>query len=269
MEPSRPPTEFRDLNEVLAQWVLELQDLLDDQLRSVMLQGSFALDAADADSDVDFAVVVERELDAATVTRLQALHAKTFDRDVRWAKHLEGSYFPLNVLRDIDRTDDELWYLDNGARQLIRSGHCNSVVVRQTLREHGIVLQGSSPETLMPPIPWGAVAAEIRNTALTWGREILEAPDQWANAFYQGFIALNYCRMACDLAYESLGSKQRGATWAKHTLPTTWHGLLDRSWATRKDPAVSSRTPADPKDYAQTLDLLRLLLSQIEASPQG
>ena len=85
---------------------------------------------------------------------------------------------------------------------------------------------------------------------------------------------LNYCRMWCDLDAGTVGSKRRGAEWAKARLGARWADLVDRAWATRPDPATSVRTPADPADYARTLDLLRIILDECgrparEESPGG
>jgi predicted nucleotidyltransferase len=59
------------------------------------LQGSFALGDFDRHSDVDFIVVVEDNLTPTQVGALQVMHDKVYVLDSEWAKHLEGSYFPL------------------------------------------------------------------------------------------------------------------------------------------------------------------------------
>jgi hypothetical protein len=52
-------------------------------------------------------------------------------------------------------------------------------------------------------------------------------------------------------------SKRAGAEWAKANLEPSWRELIERSWATRPVPEVSVRTPADPDDYARTIELVR------------
>ena len=125
------------------------------------------------------------------------------------------------------RRDEDLWYLEHGWRTLARSRHCNSVVVRWTVREHGVPLAGEHPATLVDPIPVETLRAEIAGTIRDWGREILDAPERFANRFYQGFIVLSYCRMLHDLRAGSTGSKRTGAEWAKATLDPAWIGWVD------------------------------------------
>src|SRR5262249_6782661 len=160
-----------------------------------------------------------------------------------WAKHLEGSYFPVAVLRDTSRRGSPLWYLDHGARSLVRSEHCNTLLVRCVLGEMGVTLAGPDPSTLVDPIAVAILRDEIRATMLGWGHEILANPNQWANRFYQGYIVLNYARMLHDLVVGRPGSKREGAEWARATLGVQWAELIDSAWSCRPNPAAAAYTP--------------------------
>lgn len=93
-----------------------------------------------------------------------------------------------------------------------------------------------------------------------WGNEILAQPERFNNRFYQGLIVLSYCRMWHDYLAGTIGSKRTGAEWAKARLAPRWWGLIDRAWATRPAPEVSVRQPADPEDFAETLELVRYVI---------
>jgi len=162
-----------------------------------------------------------------------------------------------------DRRGEELWYLDNGARTMTRSTHCNSAVVRQQVREHGVRLFGAEPACLVDAIPVDLLREEIRAVIADWGAEILADPDRFANRFYQGFITLSFCRKWCDLTLGTVGSKRRGAEWAKARLEREWHDLIDRAWDTRPVPEVGVKTPADPADWARTLGLVRHVIGRV------
>jgi predicted nucleotidyltransferase len=69
-------------------------------LTTSTLQGSFAVGDFDLHSDVDFIIVIEEELSPSEVHGLQEAHERIYRLDIPWAQHLEGSYFPQNVLRD-------------------------------------------------------------------------------------------------------------------------------------------------------------------------
>ena len=257
-------TPYDDLNTVLDVLVTAVQHALGDTFIGAYLQGSFAVGDFDEHSDVDFIVVIREELSEPQVEALQALHASVYDMQSEWAKHLEGSYFPAAVLRDVAQRGSPLWYLDHGSRSLVRSDHCNTILVRQVVREAGVSLAGPDPATLVDPIPVAVLRDEIRATMLGWGRGILANPEPWANRFYQGYIVLNYARMLHDLVVGRPGSKRAGAEWAKATLGEQWSDLIDSAWGGRPNPAVSVRTPADRQAFVRTLDFLRLVMAEAE-----
>ena len=124
------------------------------------------------------------------------------------------------------------------------------------LREHGVVVAGGASLALVDPIPLRLLRDEIVDTMCSWGAELRTNADPFRNRFYQGFILLNYCRMWCDVTLGSLGSKRRGAEWAKSQLDPAWAELIDRAWDTRPNPAVSVRTPPDPDDFERTIELM-------------
>jgi hypothetical protein len=254
------PTPYPDLNAVLEQLVAGVQAALGETVVAAYLQGSFAIGDFDQHSDVDFIVVSENELTAGQVEALQVLHPRLYALESPWAQHLEGSYFPKSTLRGAAQAGRPLWYLDHGSRALIRSDHCNTVVVRWVLRHYGVALAGAPPATLIDAIPVEMLRAEIRATMHAWGREIQAQPERYANRFYQTFIVLSYCRMLRDLVVGDTGSKRAGAEWAKANLDPRWAGLIDRAWAGRPDPARSVRQPADPADFRSTLEFVAYVI---------
>ncbi len=260
------PTPYAELNAVLQELVRCVQAALGSDFVGAYLQGSFAIGDFDQHSDVDFIVAIRDELANDHVTALQAIHERIFDLGPEWAKHLEGSYFPTTTLRDYRRGGTPLWYLDHGSRTLDRSDHCNTIVVRWVLREHGVMLAGPSPATLVDPIPADALRSEIGGTIRGWGRQILDTPDTYRNRFYQGYIVLSYCRMLHDLIEGRPGTKRAGAAWAKTNLDPAWSPLIDRAWACRPNPAVAVREPPDGADYDRALEFVRYVMRESERS---
>src|SRR5438105_8052103 len=251
------PTPYLELNAVLEDLVTSASGALGGAFVSACLQGSFAVGDFDRHSDVDFVIVVAHELSVGQVDALQAIHRRLHGLSSAWAQHLEGSYFPVAILRKHDQCSTPLWYLDHGSQTLVRSTHCNTLVVRWVVREHGVVLAGPSPATLLDPVPVDGLRQEIRATMRDWGQEILDDPDRYRNRFYQTFIVLNYCRMMHDLLEGRPGSKRAGAAWAKTTFDPSWSALIDRAWGGRPNPAVAVREPADPTDFESTLQFVK------------
>ncbi len=260
------PTPFAELNHVLGELVSRLRAILGRELTGAYLQGSFAVGDFDEHSDVDFIVAIEAELDPHRVEALQAMHGMLYELESKWAKHLEGSYFPREILRQPPVPGTRLWYLDNGARRLIRSDHCNTLVVRRVVRDRGITLSGPSPETLVGPVSDQVLRAEIYETLTGWGREILGDPARFRNRFYQGFIVLSYCRMLHDLRRGRPGSKRQAADWARSALDPSWADLIDGAWTTRRDPARSVRTPPDAEAFERTLRFVQYVIGEAKTT---
>ena len=256
------PTPYTELNQVLDELVSRVAAILEDDLVGAYLQGSFALGDYDRHSDVDFIVVTKYDLRSQQVDALQVMHDRVYQLDCAWAQHLEGSYIPQDVLRHVSERDKELWYLDHGARSLVRSDHCNTLIVRWVVREEGVTLAGPPPSTLVEPITPKQLRAEIFKTLTTWGREILDDPAPYENHFYQAFIVLNYCRMLHDLHAGRPGSKRDGADWAKTNLRRRWSDLIDNAWTGRPNPAQKVQEPADPDTFARTLAFVDHVMAQ-------
>lgn len=256
------PTPYSELNQVLGEFVSRLQVILSRQLIGAYLQGSFAVGDFDEHSDVDFIIAIEDELSPHQVDALQIMHDQVYQLESEWAKHLEGSYFPREILRHPSNLGIPLWYLDNGARHLIRADHCNTLLVRWVVREKGVTLLGPPPATLVDPISAELLRAEIFETLTRWGQQILADPTPYSNRFYQSFIVLSYCRMLHDLHRGYPGSKREGAAWAKSTLDPAWRDLIDRTWDGRPDPARKIREPADPEDFERTLQFVAYVMDE-------
>ena len=257
-----PPTPFDELNKVLQDLLGSVRAILADDFIGAYLQGSFAVGEFDRHSDCDFAVVINQEVLESQLRSLQAMHQRVYDLEFEWARHLEGSYFPLPILRDHNQAGTELWYLDHGSRLLVKSPHDNTVVVRWILRERGVTLAGPPAATLINPIPREVLRQDILSTFANWADQIQENPQIINNRFHQTFAVLGYCRMLHDLQTGVIGSKRSGAEWAKRHLDPSWTDLIDRAWDGRPNPALSSREPANPVDLARTIEFIREVLKQ-------
>jgi predicted nucleotidyltransferase len=255
-----PPTPDPELNTVLHNLVTSARQVLGGNFVAAYLQGSFALGDWDADSDVDFLIAIEHEASAADLPALQSMHAGIFGLECRWAKHLEGSYFPKQLLKRADPARTPLLYLDNMSRQLTRSDHDNGLVVRWIVRECGITLAGPAPKALIDPVPADDLREEVSATMRDWAREIFAGRYPIDNRWAQPFVVLSYCRMLHTLAAARIGSKPAGAEWAKRALDARWAGLIDRARDGRPNPSLKVRLPADPGDLERTLDFIRYAL---------
>lgn len=150
-------TPFPDLDAVLAELAGRAAAILGADFVGAYLQGSFAVGDADRHSDCDFLIPVRRPPTGDQEAALRAMHDEFPTRPDYWARRLEGSYPVLSELRTLDGLGRPWLYVDNGWREMQWSTHCNSEVVRWSLREHGVTLAGPPPRDLVDPVPAAAL----------------------------------------------------------------------------------------------------------------
>lgn len=250
----------QQLQSVLEPLVKGIQQVLGPGFFGAYLGGSFAHGGWDAFSDVDFNVVVARDLHPSELEPLRVVHARVFAMDVYYARHLEGSYFSKEVLGDLSRAGEPIWYLDNGSLNFERSSHDNTLVNRWVLRECGVVLAGPDPQAWIPPVPAAQLKNEIRRAMVDWGEEILTGAYQIENLWAQAFAVLSYCRMLQSLETGQVGSKAAGAAWAKETLDPRWRSLIDHALSARLNQYAQVFQPADEERVQATLAFIRRAL---------
>src|SRR5262245_11030745 len=276
------PTPYAALNRVLTHFVERARELLGDNFVGAYLQGSFALGDFDERSDVDFLIVVERDISDAEVAPLNALHTAIHDFPKPWGHRLEGSYVPATILRRQSDTPREppgaptrppswtdpgtgivgphaypLLFLDHGARTLVRSEHDDTRVVRWVARERGIVLVGPDPRGLIDGVSADALRIEMRETmarvAAKWSSDPAALDVHWLQAFAVGL----YCRMLHTLETGAVTSKRAATRWASTALDARWQSLVASSVLARPS---ASPGPVDPRLVAETRAFVRYAL---------
>jgi predicted nucleotidyltransferase len=254
------PTPDLELNWVLRELVTSIQAILGDNFTGAYLQGSFALGDWDFFSDVDFIIAIEHEVSAAELEALQAMHARIYKLESRWAMHLEGSYIPREILRRAGSTRIPVQYLDNTFSWLVPSDHDNTLVVRWVTREHGVTLAGPDPKTLIDPLPPDDLRQEVLAIMRSWAEQIFVDPAQINNRFYQPFAVLSFCRMLFTQHTGTVGSKPGAARWAQEVLDARWSDLIQRAMGARAYPSLRVRQPADAQDFKRTLEFIAYTL---------
>lgn len=251
-----------ELEKILKAFVEGLRRVLETNLFGVYLGGSFAHGGWDAYSDVDFVVVIDHDLHPWELEPLRVVHAEVFTMDSYYARHLEGSYFPKEILEDLGRTGEPVWYLDNGSLNFERSNHDNTLVTGWVLREHGVVLAGPDPKSWMAPVPEVLLKAEIHETMREWGQEIVSGVYKIDNRWAQVFAVLSYCRMLHSLATGTVQSKTAAASWGKEALEPKWRPVIDDALLARTNQYRKVYQPANPDKVQQTLAFIRYALEE-------
>lgn len=246
-------TGFPELDDVLARLVAGVEEVLGDAFTGAYLTGSFALGDADIHSDVDWLVVTERAPTAADEAALNALHGRLHSLEPHWAQHLEGSYAPRAELR---RPGPGRWlFLDNGATTLEWDTHCNTAVVRWTVRERPFVLAGPDPRELIDPVPADTLRAEARPVPAeyaAWAHEPHAGHASGMSRWKQPYVVLTLCRALHTIETGTVCSKREAGEWAKRTLAPEWRDLIQQALDDRPDPWGRVHQDSTPELVART-----------------
>ena len=244
-----PPTEFPELNDLLAELTERVDRILGDDRVGVYLQGSFAVGGADLASDCDFLVPIRRQVTAEQEQGLRALHDELPTRAGFWNRHLEGSYPVASELRTLDGLGREWLYIDHGWRDMQWATHCNNVVSRWSLRERGVVLAGPDPTALVDPLPPEHMRAYARASAATFWSDF----HTWMTldiGWGQRYAVTTYCRFLATLDTAEVLSKRAALIWGQENLDPRWHELLQQVLDDRA--AYDADEPSRPGSTEQT-----------------
>jgi hypothetical protein len=252
IEPNLTP--YSPINALVVRLLAEVQALLSDQLVGMYLHGSLASGDFDpATSDIDFVVVTASTLPDAVIHKLEALHLRLIDSGLPWATKLEGTYFPQQALRRYAPSD--ALYPSLNEASFYMGGHGSDWVIQShILREHGLVLAGPHPRSLIDPVAPDDLRRAMRALLREWWAPMLDDTGRLQRAEYQAYTVLTMCRALYTLATGAVASKPAAARRAQAALGAPKAKLIERALAWR------AGMPLDALE--QTLDLVRYTLAR-------
>ena len=241
------PTSYQDVNAFLVFLHADLRAVLDDQLVALYLGGSLALgDFNPQHSDIDFAVVTGDELPPDMVTALAQMHARLWATGDKWARKLDGSYVPLQVIRRWTSDHPPCPFVEAADFYVTQQG--SAIIQRHILREHGLAVVGPQPRLLLDPVSAPELRAAVRDMLARWWRPLLDEPAWLQQDSSQPFAVLTMCRMLYTYEHGAVASKPAAAHWCRQTLAAQWTQLID--WA------LARPHTAESNQLAATLDLI-------------
>jgi hypothetical protein len=259
------PTPHASVNEFVAELQRRLRAQLGDELVGLYLDGSLALGDFDAHSDVDFVAVTRRPIAQQTFGRLQAMHDELARLDSPWATQHEGSYLSLHELRRYDPAHASHPNIERGRGERLKWATHDATwnVHRHILREHGIVIDGPPPRSLVDPIDFDELRVHMRRCMIDWPGVLVQYSHiPIGSRGYQSYIVLTVCRMLCTIERGEIRSKPAAAKWAQETLREPWSKLVAHAWIGRGQ----ADAPADPTATALTRAFISHALERSRAA---
>lgn len=234
---------------MLAELLSGAQRTLGDLVVGMYLDGSLAIGDFDPPkSDIDFVVVTRAEVTPDTFGALETMHRRISAGASKWARELEGSYISTRALRR-DRAPAAHPYIDRGsALAMVQHENGYWAIHRHMVREHGVVLAGPPPHTLIDPVPPDELREAVRSLLREWWKPMLAEGPLLLNGFYRCYAVLTMSRMLYTLRHGTIVTKPVAARWAQHALDSQWAPLIQQALAWSRD---------IPPDLGETLAFIQ------------
>ena len=247
-------TAYEECNQVISFLSNGISSALSNTLVGIYIFGSLSYgDFNPETSDIDLMVILEEPASEAEINVLKTLHKTTETTFPRWAKRIECSYTPREMLPSI---------LPPGARPYYGEGtfyatapYGNEWIINlYLLRAHGITVVGPAFTQLIKPIAVTDVQEACKRDLLKEWEPKLREPDWLDNPHYQSYLVLNLCRILNTVINGTTLSKIQSAAWVKKEYPE-WSGLVQHAerW--------QYGTKMEQKE--QTLEFLRFVLKKV------
>ena len=231
-----------------------VQAVLDDNLVGFYLRGSLALGGFNKKtSDVDVLVVTESPVSGSEFEALRQLHERIDARNNVFGRHYEVSYIDRASVRRFSQGET---HPTVGADWAFCWGEHrdNFVLERWTVREHGVVVLGPCPKTLIDPITIGelqdAVVSELAARGDDWAAD-QKCPNWLRPKYYQAFEIETLCRALYTLELGKMPTKPEAVEWALATLPDPWCELVRWSQVYRADKTEDDSKFSDVMQFAR------------------
>lgn len=221
------PTAYPEINTLLDTLLSDLRTVLGDYFVGMYVHGSLALgDFVPDRSDVDVAVVMTEDLPDEVVAALAAMHERFRHNGLPYAEEIEVTYFSQDAIRRHDISHPlHPYYGEAGELEMGTDDHAG-IIMRHILREHGIILVGPPPQSLVDPVTPHDLRRAVTETFNEWWKPFVLSSSLLAQDGYQVYAVFTMCRMRYTLDEGAVVSKSAAARWGMEHLESRWTPLI-------------------------------------------
>ncbi len=138
--------------------------------------------------------------------------------------------------------------------------------MRWSLREHGVVLSGPEPKSLVDPVRPDQLRAEVLAVIPEWvDYAHANTKAGGMSRWLQPVVVLSFCRMLQTLSEGRVTSKRAAGEWALGALDPEWADLIRRALGDRPDPWARVYEKADPDAIDRTFAFVDYALGEVTA----
>ncbi|WP_225986102.1 nucleotidyltransferase domain-containing protein [Psychrobacillus glaciei] len=193
-------------------------------MEGVYIYGSIALGAFNEQkSDIDFIVLLKRELSDQEVGAIKAIHSQM--NNYEFGKRMDGVYVQASLVGKTNEEQPMYPYCSDGKVSL---GHWDvNHITWWVLKRHGIALQGTPIAELNLPTEWDDILKTLEyNVNKYWFTKTKKRYLFLFDSMIE-FTTCTISRIICSLEQQAIFSKDEAVKLCLATLPEKWHLLLN------------------------------------------
>lgn len=220
-------TPYEDINKVIDFLSKGLLSIFGKNLIGFYLTGSLTYKDFNPDrSDIDLLAVLKKPVFEEQLELIKKLHEQIGLSNKKWAKRIECSYIPIDMLQETLPPKLPRPYFGQGILQSKTLYGNEWLINNYLLYKHGIALIGPDFKKLVKPIDIKDVQkACIRDLFTEWKPKIKD-PTYFNNSLHQSYVVLNLCRILYTVVCSEIASKKASSEWVKNKFTPEWKNLI-------------------------------------------
>ncbi len=222
-------TSYKDVNEILQFFIEGTAFIFKENLTGIYLTGSLSYGAFNYDSsDIDLVVMLQNPVSSNEIEAIRRFHLQIEEKFNRWARRLECSYTPVEMLASVlPPQKPRPWYWGGEGVLYEEAPYGNEWIINNyLLYNHAIPLVGPDFKELTGPIDIEEVQkACIRDLFKEWETKKINK-DWFKDSQHESYFILNLCRILYTVMHKSVDSKKTAASWVKSRYGEPWKNLI-------------------------------------------
>ncbi len=248
----------KPIKELLKSLTNGISLVLGENLLGFYLTGSLTYDDFNPlRSDIDLLAVVRKPLNSKELVQIKKLHLKIENQFKKWAKRIECSYLPVELMKSILPPKKPRPYYGEGVLYP-QAPYGNEWIINQyLLYYYSVALKGPEFSSLVDkPIDIKDVQDACRKDLVDEWQPKIQEPKYLNNSHYQSYVILNLCRILYTIKKDDVASKSVSSKWVINNFGDHWGDLIREAdtWSYGKQ--MNRR--------GETIDFIKFVLEKVK-----
>jgi hypothetical protein len=238
-------TSYPKIGWLLVDLLRHMQQVLDEDLVGLYLYGSLVAGGFDREiSDLDLLAVTSSDIDNQQFEALDEMHNAIAAQNPEWEGRIDVQYIAANALKTFKTQRSQIAVIGPGEPFHVKEAGEDWLINWYLVREHGRVLFGPDPQTVIPSTTQDEFLQAVRTQARRWVEWANQPRDQRG----QSYAILTMCRALYAYQWGEQPSKRQAATWVQERFPE-WSSLIEKAlaWRTASDDELGRHEATFPE----------------------